>query len=626
MKDFSGQNLRGRNFKGRDLAGADFSGADIRGARFTNANLRGANFTGAKAGLQKRWVILQAVIAFMLSAILNFISVLLTAVIVASLLTPDGIKQYTIFPGLAVLFIVIAVNFAIARQGLTTKAFGTIVLCVAVAVAGAGAGAGAVLTVLLSLYVARRVSKEDEKFALARSFGIALSALGGTNFQGADLKKATFSGALLKNTNFANSRKQATNLSHVCWKGAQKLNRAQVGTSILVARNVRDLLATGEGINQNFEKANFRGANLTEAKLNGANLKRADLGNAILTGADLQYANLTEAQAIGTNFTGAHLTGACLEAWNLDHSTCLKDVDCQFIFLLEHPNSKGNRDRRPHDPDREFAPGDFEKLYQEAINIIEVLLKDGMKNGEAFRQALTSLMQTHPEITPDAIQKIERKGDDALVTFAIPDDLDLDKGKIERELQQAYQAEIKQLRGKVEELHTLRAADAKEIALTALSHQPQTILNQIAGNQAMTEQKNQATSTGSGSFVNTGEMNLSGSTINLGEISGTVTNTINQLRDSTTAEAPQLADLLTQLKSAIESSDLKDDDKKDALEQVAAISTVAQSKQPDEKASVMRKAKKMLDATIAALPSTATLVEACTKLLPTIAKLLGIPL
>lgn len=311
MKDFSGQNLRGRNFKGRDLAGADFSGADIRGARFTNANLRGANFTGAKAGLQKRWVILQAVIAFMLSAILNFISVLLTAVIVASLLTPDGIKQYTIFPGLAVLFIVIAVNFAIARQGLTTKAFGTIVLCVAVAVA--------VLTVLLSLYVARRVSKEDEKFALARSFGIALSALGGTNFQGADLEKATFSGALLKNTNFANSRKQATNLSHVCWKGAQKLNRAQVGTSILVARNVRDLLATGEGINQNFEKANFRGANLTEAKLNGANLKRADLGNAILTGADLQYANLTEAQAIGTNFTGAHLTGACLEAWNLDH-------------------------------------------------------------------------------------------------------------------------------------------------------------------------------------------------------------------------------------------------------------------------------------------------------------------
>ncbi|MCY7273219.1 MAG: pentapeptide repeat-containing protein [Phormidesmis sp. CAN_BIN44] len=398
------------------------------------------------------------------------------------------------------------------------------------------------------------------------------------------------------------------------------------GTSILVARNVRELLATGKGINQNFERANLRGADLTEAKLNGAILKRADLGGALLTGADLQYANLTEAQAIGTDFTGAHLTGACLEAWNLDHSTCLKDVNCQFIFLLEHPNSKGNRDRRPHDPDREFAPGDFEKLYQEAINIIEVLLKDGMKNGDAFRQALANLMQTHPEITPDLIQTIDRKGDDALVTFAIPDDLDIDKGKFEREFQQSYQQEVKQLRDKVEELHALRAADAKEIALAALNQQSPSIFNQNTGSQTMTEQNNQPISATPGSFVNTGEMNLSGSTINLGTISGAVTNTINQLQNSNTPDASQLADLLTQLKSAIESSDLKEDDKKDALEQVAAIATVAQSKQPDEKAGVMRKAKKMLDATIAALPSTATLVEACAKLLPTIVKLLGIPL
>ena len=40
----------------------------------------------------------------------------------------------------------------------------------------------------------------------------------------------------------------------------------------------------------------------------------------------------------------------------------------------------------------------------------------------------------------------------------------------------------------------------------------------------------------------------------------------------------------------------------------------------------MRKAKKMLEATIKALPSTATLVEACSKLIPAIAKLLGLSL
>ena len=168
-----------------------------------------------------------------------------------------------------------------------------------------------------------------------------------------------------------------------------------------------------------------------------------------------------------------------------------------------------------------------------------------MKNGNAFHQALANLMQIHPEITPDLIQTIDRKGDDALVTFAIPDDLDIDKGKFEREFQQSYQQEVKQLRGKVEELHALRAADAKEIALAALSQQPPSIFNQNTGSQTMTEQNNQPISATPGSFVNTGEMNLSGSTINLGTISGAVTNTINQLRDSTTAAAPQLVDLLT---------------------------------------------------------------------------------
>jgi uncharacterized protein YjbI with pentapeptide repeats len=47
MRDFSGQNLRGRDFRGQDLREANFSGAAIRDARFIDADLQGANFTGA---------------------------------------------------------------------------------------------------------------------------------------------------------------------------------------------------------------------------------------------------------------------------------------------------------------------------------------------------------------------------------------------------------------------------------------------------------------------------------------------------------------------------------------------------------------------------------------------------
>ncbi|PSB16696.1 hypothetical protein C7B65_20855 [Phormidesmis priestleyi ULC007] len=499
MKDFSGQ-----HFKGQDLTGADFSDADIRGAKFTNAILRDANFTGAKAGLQKRWVILQAVIAFVLSVILNFISIFYTAGIVGYFLTPESRNQYTIFPGLSLLFMLIAVYFAIAHQGLTTKAFGTILICVvaaaafsvSLAVAGAGgfavsgavavavsgivafavalAGtvavavavsvavavavifafafavssafvvsvAVAVLTVLLSFYVAWRVSKEDEKFALARRFSIVLSALGGTNFQGADLTGATFSGALLKNTSFANSREQKTILTQVCWKDAKKLNRAQVGDSILASRNVRELLVTGKGINQNFESANLRGADLTDAELNGAILKYADLSNATLICADLQHTDLTEAQAIGANFMGAYLTGACIEAWNINSTTNLQSVDAKFVYLLEN-----QRERRPSSS--EFAPGEFTTLFQKALDTVDLIFRDGI-DWQAFFQSFQELRSQYGDENI-SIQAIEKKSGGAFVVIRLEVPPEADKAVIERQAKQLYEGQIRQLEERVSE-------------------------------------------------------------------------------------------------------------------------------------------------------------------------------
>jgi uncharacterized protein YjbI with pentapeptide repeats len=74
-RDFRRINLRGQSFERQDLSGADFSEADIRGANFTNAILREANFTGAKAGLQKRWIVVLIVVMLFLSAISAFVSV-----------------------------------------------------------------------------------------------------------------------------------------------------------------------------------------------------------------------------------------------------------------------------------------------------------------------------------------------------------------------------------------------------------------------------------------------------------------------------------------------------------------------------------------------------------------------
>jgi uncharacterized protein YjbI with pentapeptide repeats len=193
---------------------------------------------------------------------------------------------------------------------------------------------------LLSAYVAWRVSKEDEKFALSRSIGIALGVIGGTSFRGADLTEANFTKAILKSTNFNRTPQQQTLFTHTCWKNAKKLDRARVGDSNLSNSAVRQLLASANGINKSYLRANFREANLNGAQLNGANLKWADLSGATLQGADLQNAILTETLAIGTNFTGAYLTGACLESWNIDHTTQLEAVNCDFVFLLSNSKFK----------------------------------------------------------------------------------------------------------------------------------------------------------------------------------------------------------------------------------------------------------------------------------------------
>jgi hypothetical protein len=124
-----------------------------------------------------------------------------------------------------------------------------------------------------------------------------------------------------------------------------------------------------------------------------------------------------------------------------------------------------------------------------------------------------------------------------------------------------------------------------------------------------------------------GTVNASGAgSLSLGDISGTVANTINQLSDSAKPGEPGIKELLTELQSAIESeTDLSDDDKAEALEQVKTLAEVGKNPQESTMQKAGKTAMKILKGTIASLPSAATLVEACSKLLPAIASLLLLP-
>ncbi len=531
--NFQGKNLRGANFVGKDLSGADFSYCDIRGANFKKANLTGVKFSGAKAGLQKRWMIallLMALLLIVLSGSLStFVGHLVSFlgdtnsqtqrvgwVSLIFVITFALVSYYrNLRGGVIAAAVIIATTVALAVTitlviastvssadsfTITVVGAATVALAVAVAsivisaitftIAFAVAGIIAVFVVfvvafilvevifktaifggvlaLFACFIGYRTLKDEFRDPWLRKIAVAFAAIGGTAFYRATLTDTDFTGAILNNTNF----NQAI-LTRTCFKDTVKLNLARAGKTLLANPTIRDLLINPSGGSFiNLFKADLRGANFNGANLQEANLKQADLSEASLQYANLKDANLTEVNAIKTNLSYAHLTGACLEAWNIDPNTKLESVECDYVFLLEKPDQKGNRERRPHDPDATFKAGDFVRLYQKALNTLQLFLRNGM-NPQAFRQAFDKIIEENPEITYDSIQTIEKKDKDVLVSVEVPEDKD--KGKLEQQFNEIYQARLEaaKAQAKLEAYQDVYRTDLKEIIQT-LAPQPST--------------------------------------------------------------------------------------------------------------------------------------------------------
>jgi uncharacterized protein YjbI with pentapeptide repeats len=403
--DFSGQNLRGRSFKGRkDLSGANFSYADIRGADFTKAILKGANFSHVQAGRQHHWAIVLLAVSLFLSTLSGFVSAFAGDTTGAALISENPIEIFTgvvIFITLAVFFLltirrsllvafgVVAVVLAaaaaaevagVAVAGAVVAAVGAgamamaLAVVAAVAASGAGAGAGAVAVVAaaaaaaaglavplaasgavagavaaavavavamsvagLSTSVSRQALAGDQKYAFIRTIAIAFAATGGTSFRSADLTDADFTQSILESTNFTEA-----NLTRTCWFQAKKLDFARVGKTYLETPQVRQLLITKEGQNQNFDNLPLRGVNLRRANLVDASFIGADLSEANLQSANLLKAKLKQTQLDRTDLTGAYLTGAYIEGWGITSET---KIDAEVREYLLRRAAKKRRPR-----------------------------------------------------------------------------------------------------------------------------------------------------------------------------------------------------------------------------------------------------------------------------------------
>ena len=716
-RDFRRLDLRGLNLSRQQLAGADFSGADLRSTDFLEANLQGVNFADAIGGLRRRNGLIQGLFLFVAGGLSGGLNFFMLVILYSSLYRDIGSMRSSLglWPSLLAGVIIFTLLFVVAWEGFSVKfifvilafaaavavafaaaiafasaaAFSVAVavavavaaaFSVAVAVAGAFAGATAVAaaaaaaaasaavgvpgafavanaagSILLLGFSYWRASRGAPGYAGAKKFGVELAAIGGTRFDGADLRGAFFRQARLANTSFAASRRQPTRLERVCFSGARGLERARLGTSLLADPRVRQLLVTLQGAKSQFEAINLRGAWLEQVDLRGANLRYADLSGAALGQAQLQQANLKACQCLGTDFSAAELDGACLEGWNIDSGTNLAAVQASHVYLLECTDAQGHRrddhqrERLPHDPKKNFEAGDFETYFQQVLEEVKILIRGGI-NPKAFQQAFQEVMRQQPQITPECLTsvRLSPSRQDVMATFQVPPGTD--KAAFQHTLDSEYRAldskcralELENVRlqgqlageSRLAELERRRAEEHHSLTLKTLNlvkalapasgnPQPPQITNYINNEptRIMTGNHNEF-HTGNGSFVNTGNFQPQGSAINLGSLSDQARISIEALSEARpAADQPSLRELLSELKRQIDNDpQLPDTAKADALTEVQQLAAAAQD--PSANASLASRSINVLRDLGATVSQTTKLANETTGLLSAVQKLL----
>ena len=300
----------------------------------------------------------------------------------------------------------------------------------------------------------------------------------------ADFTKANLAGANLAGINLREATLSLVNLSNANLVGANLRASVLVGANLIGANLVGANLAGSVLIN-----AVLKGSNLRGADLRGCDLSNADLSNV-----DLSSANLSATHALGSDFTKATLTGACIAYWITSNGTKLAEIDCEYIFLMQvWANRKWlYDDRRPSDPNQNFAPGEFTKLFQKALSTVDLIFRNGV-DWDALLISLEKL-KIEAEGAELSIQAIENKNDGAFVVRVnVPPEAN--KAEVEKFLKREYDSALKildekyqyQLNAKGVEIESYRRENANlmEIARLMASRPINVEAKAIAESQTM---------------------------------------------------------------------------------------------------------------------------------------------
>lgn len=498
------------------------------------------------------------------------------------------------------------------------------------------AGLGGTVTAIGSCYVAQSLTPTirsvNGSLGFARQLCWVLATWGGTSFYNLDLSQINFA-----NSKIANSDFRAGKLYRTCLRGVEGLEYARVDSRYLDLEQpkVQELLTLGRTRETNFQRTILRGAYLQEADLRDIDFTEANLDGADLRNADLRRAIFIRTIVTDVDFSGADLTGCCIKDWSFNRQTQFTGITCDYIYRSLEQNRPIDR----YPIDRNFEPGEFESMLQRIDTSFEFVVRDRL-DPLALSFAFEKF-RLEDEGLGLELQGVEQRGDVWIVK--VGHKAGISPQQVEQHVNDTYE----DLRTLFETRYQL-AISAKESEISRLNQTLNEVLQRFmqrsAGNftiggegnriyvvdevsQLMESQNINAgrdVDLSSGTRVNVGG-DVSG-TLNLGEISGTVTNLVQQLNNSSVAEQQDLGSLLQNLQTAIEAeSDLPEEQKKDALDAVATLAEEGKKTAENRTTKLCSMAVNALKGITSSLSDASKLAECFQISLPLIKALLGLP-
>ena len=618
--------------------------------------LAGFVFVILRQGLGSSLGIL-AVVTAVITAIVAFAGTGNASITAASVLQAVIIAM--IVAGILVMSLALSIFLSIAN----TKALALPVI-VALAIAALGGKEGvkgtpsttlslslvmtgviSIALIALAVYISIRAMAGDRRYRLIRAISISLCAALGTSFRGANLTDADFTQATVPYTDF----RKAT-LKRTSWLQASKLELSRVEGTYLEDSSLRHLVVSRDGHGNIYDYKNLQGLNLQSANLVDASFIGADFNEANLQDADLTRAKLVKTRLYGADLTHSCLTGACIQDWAISTDTQLEQVRCTHIYMRLPTQKDPDPWRKPDNRNETFQEGDFTDFIAPIIKTLDLYRQQNV-DPRQMASTFKSLDLYHyggidPAAAAIALQQLAEENPEAGLEIVALEG----RGEEKVRLQAAVtgEANSSQLNAKYfEKYRQISALPYRDIQtlLAGAAEKDERIrsLEKLLENALQQPKFYVETYQNQGEFImsqSKGNVNISGvqgnvsgiaaagenqtmTGVALGAISGSVTNTINQLPASPDPENPGIKELLAQLQAAIEAeSELPDEDKAEALEQVKTLAEAGQKPEDNVLQKAAKTSMKILKGTVASLPDAAKLAEACVKLLPIISGLL----